>query len=332
MQALERPSPELRPSTWFSIVGAPRCGTTSLVHYLSGHHDICFSKPKEPHFFSRYLIPDGAEQLAFERAEALYLDRFYRHRTHEPVLADGSVSYLYAPERLLPALKIWPDARFIVAVRNPLEMLPSLHLRNLYNGDESVRSFERAWGLVEERRQGRKVPRSCSDSRLLDYKEIGQLGKHVRRFFEIVGRERCYVSVFDDLATHPQDQVRSILEFLNLSIDLPIQFEVHRPTRHVKILWLQRLLKRPPGPVRELLASDANMVREGSAIHSRSRTGRVGQFVMQSRMRVLRWNRSSKPVKEPRADVRREMCDFFHDDVLELSALLGRDLRHWLSH
>jgi hypothetical protein len=331
MQALERPDPERRSTSWFSIVGAPRCGTTSLVRYLSDHRDICFSRPKEPHFFSRHAVEDEAESSALERTKALYLDRFYRHRSGEPVLADGSVSYLYAPERLLPALELWPDARFILAVRNPVEMLQSLHLRHLYNGDETVREFSRAWALVEERRQGRKIPRGCADPRFLDYKQIGQLGQHVRRFFEVVGRDRCFISVFDDLATDPQQQVRAILEFLDLPVELPSQFQVHRSTRQVRIGWLQRLLKRPPGPIREMLASDADMVRDGSgAINSPSRSGRIGRLVMQGRKRVLGWNRSDRARPALDEALRREMCGFFHDDILELSALIGRDLRHWV--
>jgi hypothetical protein len=330
MQALERPDPEPRPTSWFSIVGAPRCGTTSLVRYLSDHRDICFSKPKEPHFFSRYSLAEGSES-ALERAEALYLDRFYRHRAGEPVLADGSVSYLYAPERLLPALELWPEARFILAVRNPVEMLQSLHLRHLYNGDESVRDFGRAWALVEDRRQGRNVPRGCADPRLLDYKQIGQLGKHVRRFFEVVGRDRCFVSVFDDLAADPQNQLRTILGFLDLPVELPTQFQVHRSTRQVRIGWLQRMLKRPPGPIREMLVSDADMVRDGGdAINSPSRSGHVGRLVMAGRKRILGWNRTDRARPALGDALRREMCGYFHDDVLELSALIGRDLRHWL--
>src|SRR3954454_2040474 len=173
------PVPRSRPE-WCAIVGAPRCGTTSLARYLSAHPDVCFSNIKEPHFFSRRdLTQASPEELSVTKRE--YLERFFPARPDAAVLAEASVSYLYAPERLLPVLKLWPDARFIVAVRNPMEMLPSLDLRNLCNGDESERSFARAWDLVEERRNGEYIPRSCIDQRVLDYKEIGRLGKHVQR-------------------------------------------------------------------------------------------------------------------------------------------------------
>ena len=36
----------------FFLIGAPRCGTTSLSRYLADNPQVCFSRPKEPHYFS----------------------------------------------------------------------------------------------------------------------------------------------------------------------------------------------------------------------------------------------------------------------------------------
>ncbi|MDQ1697372.1 MAG: hypothetical protein QOJ03_2725, partial [Frankiaceae bacterium] len=35
----------------FLILGAARCGTTSLHYYLAEHPDVCMSTIKEPNFF-----------------------------------------------------------------------------------------------------------------------------------------------------------------------------------------------------------------------------------------------------------------------------------------
>ncbi len=34
------------------IIGAGRCGTTTLFHWLSGHPDIFAAAEKEPHYYS----------------------------------------------------------------------------------------------------------------------------------------------------------------------------------------------------------------------------------------------------------------------------------------
>lgn len=41
----------------FFIVGAPRCGTTSLYEYLKQTPGIYMSTVKEPHYFSQSIDP-----------------------------------------------------------------------------------------------------------------------------------------------------------------------------------------------------------------------------------------------------------------------------------
>ena len=37
----------------FVVIGAMKCGTTSLYRYLQQHPEICMSRTKEPNFFVR---------------------------------------------------------------------------------------------------------------------------------------------------------------------------------------------------------------------------------------------------------------------------------------
>ena len=41
------------------IVGAPKCGTTSLYKYLSEHYEVFMSPVKEPNFFSDIYFNDN---------------------------------------------------------------------------------------------------------------------------------------------------------------------------------------------------------------------------------------------------------------------------------
>lgn len=311
-------------TSWCAIVGAPRCGTTSLARYLSEHPGIALSKVKEPHFFSRRDMRSWPTDDVVRFVQADYVEHFFPHRRAGDTLLDGSVSYLYAPERLEPALRFWPDSKFIIGVRSPLDMLPSLHQRLICTGDEDVQDFERAWALIGERRRGRNIPRSCLDPRLLDYEEIGRLGKYVRRFFEIIGRERCFVSVFDDLVSDPARQYASIVEFLGLPPDARSAFPSFRTKGGVRSAALQRLLKRPPKAARSLLASAADLHREGHQVRPRP------SFLMRARKRLLKWNRTVAPPTLLSRALREEMSATFASDIDMLSNLLGRDFSHWL--
>ena len=57
------------------IVGAPRCGTTSLWSYLKGHLEIYMSTPKELYFFDADVrrverrVPERSWLRAWENCE-----------------------------------------------------------------------------------------------------------------------------------------------------------------------------------------------------------------------------------------------------------------------
>lgn len=318
-------------SRFACVVGAPRCGTTSLAAFLKHHPEVCFSSVKEPHFFSQYDLTALAPDELSQRVEDHYLSRYFAHRTGDrPMLAEASVSYLYAPERLEPMLRLWPDIKFIIAVRDPLEMLPSLHQRLLYLGDETERDFARAWALCPERAEGRSIPRTCVDPRWLRYDQAGRLGTYVENFFRAVGRERCFVMVFDDLASNPAALNRQLLEFLELSPHEMLDFGARRVSKSYRIGWLQRLLKRPPIATRALLAGEAYRMRVGK-VEKRSKESAVARAVLAGRKKLLRWNKvPAAPVRLPDA-LADEICETLADDIAHLSTLIDRDLSHWLN-
>jgi hypothetical protein len=311
------------------IVGAPRCGTTTLSRWLLRRPEICFSKVKEPHFFTLVDLTAADDEQVKQAVENGYLARYFPNCAETTkMLGEGSISYLYAPERLLPMLKVWPEARFVIAVRDPFEMLPSVHQRLLFQGDETESDLARAWRLQASRAAGRNIPQSCIDSRQLQYAEVVSLGKHVEKFFEVVGRERCYISVFDDLRTDPTSAYLSFLDFLGLPDDGFRDFRPRRPSRSFRFGWLQRLLKRPSLLTGAALAGEAFVYRLGSG--PPKPPSRTFQLLMGIRSKLLQWNEKPAKREELPPELRAEVRDLLRDDVRKLSRLIGRDLDQWL--
>lgn len=317
-----------RQSRFAFIVGAPRCGTTTLASFLQQHPDVCFSAVKEPHFFSRDEVAALSEGEMQRAVAEEYWQRFFGHCEGDPQLyAEGSVTYLYVPERMAPILKLWPEAKFVIALRDPLSMLPSLHARLLVTGDETIRDFPTAWAKIGERAQGKSVPKSAMDPRWLRYDWAGQLGRNVERFLAAVGRERCHIVLFDDLARDPQGTYRQMCRFLDIEPWAETDFEPQRINKTIRIGWLQRLLKRPPKPIRTALA--------GEKFHRREKklgtiTSPALAAVFRVRKRLLDWNKV--PAKRQPLDptVRQQIIDCLRDDVILLSKVIDRDLSHWL--
>lgn len=301
----------------FFLVGAPRCGTTALSRYLSRNPQICFSRPKEPHYFARTdYIPEMSE------LRRNYLDRCFSHCTSSHrMLGEGSVSYLHIPGAIERILHFNPMAKFIVQVRNPLKMLPSYHLRMQFLLQEDQTDIQTAWELEPARMRGENIPKRCLDRRLLYYSEVAKFGAQIERLFELAGRERTHVIVFDDFASDTAGTYRSLLEFLEVDDDGQTDFERRFESQMYRYRWLQELLFVPA-------TSDGKIVE---TLQQRSRKYNPdGTKKMSFIKRLTGLNkvpRSPDPLTPQMADTLRETL---RPDIQHLSGLLDRDLNHWL--
>jgi len=299
----------------FFLVGAPRCGTTALTSWLRSNPQICFSTPKEPHYFTKVeaLIPDPDLQTHYLEANYWHYEPA-RHR----LLGEGSVSTLYAPDAVARILSLSPDAKFIVVVRNPVEMLPSYHALLLYYLEEDVEDFEQAWRLQETRAGGHSIPPRCLDPMLLQYTEMARLGKHVEALFRVAGRDHCLAIVYDDMTADPLGTYRSVLGYLGLEDHEP-DLRRRNESRSVRLGWLHRLIYRPP------LVEPESMVR---FVAGRTRKGGVS-VLKRMRKRLIELNTVPARPAEPSPALRAEMRATFAEDLEQLGKLLDRDLGAW---
>lgn len=307
-----RPAVDVAPPPSFFIVGAPRCGTTTLSSALKDHPLISFSKPKETQFF--LLAPAN---LGDTELRATYLNLHHRELNADHLaLGDGSVSYLYAPDAIREALRFDPRARFIASVRNPLDLVPSHHARMLYTLEEDEPDLAQAWALQASRAAGQSIPARCRDARVLQYGAFGRLGEHVERLIEVAGRERCLVIVYDDLARDLGAVYRQVLEFVGVPDDGRTKFSRKAENRGFKSPFLQQFVMNPPAwTLRLIQFSNGPMIRRLK--RARRRLEEVNTFT-----------RERPPLS---AEMREVLRGYFAEDVRKLSALLARDLTHWLA-
>jgi len=129
----------------FFIVGAPKCGTTSMYHYLRQHDQIFMPDEKEPHYFGEDLKkrPDK-----FIDNEDEYLNLF-KDAKPDQKLGEASTFYLYSKSASREIKEYNPDAKIIIMLRNPIDFLNSLHSQLLFSGNEDEPDFEIAMELEE---------------------------------------------------------------------------------------------------------------------------------------------------------------------------------------
>ena len=295
----------------FFILGAPKCGTTALSEYLRRHPQVFMSTPKEPHYFGTdfdYYYAPG------ERTEEHYLRLFADAGEEHLAVGEASVWYLYSERAAAEIAAFRPDARAIVMLRNPVELVPSLHSQLVYTVDEDVRDPAAAWALQAARRRGEHLPPGVRVPAFLQYGAAAMLGAQLRRVYESFPRERVRVIVFDDFRADPAAVYRSTLDFLGVPDDGRTDFPRVNPNTVHRAAGVARLTQRPP---KAALAA-AKAVKKATGIKQ------LG--ILQ---RVRRRNRVEAERAPLAPEFVAEMADHFRDDVASLSELIGRDLSHW---
>lgn len=173
------------------LVGAMKCGTTSLHNTLAGHPSIFMcQRPKEPNWFAG---GNSGKSLDW------YLERF-AGATDESYVGESSTDYTRAPRLKCPAAKIRefsPDARILYLVRDPV-----------------ARAISHYWWDVEYSAEGRSFPDAMTASR--EIIDIGNYAMQIEPYLETFGRDRVHVLTMEALTAEPEETLAAVFGFLGL--------------------------------------------------------------------------------------------------------------------
>lgn len=291
----------------FFIIGAPKCGTTSLAAWLAEHPRVFISPIKEPFYFSVDL------NNRFIKEWDDYRRLFKGPGDEVSVVGEASTTYLFSNAAIPLIERELPGSKYIVMIRNPVDMAYSLHEQQLYSNNETVKDFAMAWRLSPARRSGNQVPAHCPEPLLLDYQAFCSLGTQLRRLFSIVPRDRVLVLVLDDIRSEPRTEYLSTLGFLGVPDDGRTDFPVFNAAKQwrsakagIAIRWTARKIA--------VLKHTKNLLPKRSL-------GLIDYVQERSAMVRVR------PPMSP--DLRSELRDFYAQDVRDLEAILGREFPAW---
>ena len=293
----------------FFIVGAPRCGTTAMNNYLQEHPDIFMAASShEPHFFGSDLYRPN-----YIRDEQVYLSLFEEAKDEKRV-GEKSVGYIYSTRAAKEIKEFTPSAKIIIMLRNPVDVIHSIHSLLVYIGHEDIADFEAALDAEEDRRQGMRLPEGVSPQEAWQflYRDKGAFTEQVRRYLDAFTRENVHVIIFDDFIHDTTGGYRQTLEFLDVTTAFQPKFQRFNVDRHVRTRVLHSILKRPPQSIR-------SFVKMVTPFQLRQR-------VVQGLLGINTIYGTRPPLPER---LRRQLQAEYLPEVERLSELLGRDLTHW---
>lgn len=187
------------------IIGAMKCGTSSLYKYLTQHPEICPAFTKEPEYFSE----NQGHKIQLNSYNDLWV---YDHSVHKYVL-EASTGYTKYPAEPNVAKKIYDygiSPKFIYIIRNPFDRIVSHY---------NYMQQNRLWHL------------RIDDRHLVNTSNYYLQLEQYRKYFPM---RNILLLDFDDLRDSPDQLLRRTCEFLGLASNYsPEEYEVHNPTHVV---------------------------------------------------------------------------------------------------
>lgn len=287
----------------FFIVGAPKCGTSSLAAWLGEHPNVYMTQPKEPFYFDTDHVVMGRP------SDQEYSELYSGVNEAHLAIGEASTTYLESAVAIEKILAYsGNNTKFIVCLRNPVGMLLSLHKHLVFNGIQRERSFAAAWEGSASGVSRNMYSRTVMQPQQLDYKSQSRIGAQLERLYRSVESEQVLVLFLDELAADPAVRYRDVLRFLSVPDDSRTQFSKYNVGRIPKSMVLAgavgsvEILKRSLG------------IRRGFGILSI----------------IRKLNSASSSDISVDEDVLEEVREYCRPDVVKLGTMLNRDLSHWL--
>ncbi len=250
------------------LIGAPKCGTTMLVESLRQHPEIFVPQCKEPRYFDAPVFFDFPEDYPLKSLED-YLRLFSNaNQQKNRWILDGSVFNMYSTTSIKEILRLSPNAKFMVCLREPLAAVKSMHGHRLKVAEPSMREIStdlaKCWRAIPERRLGKKYPDRCRNKFLFRYDELFSYEKYLPPIIDLIGQDNILILNYSRLSEDPEALSIEISNFLKLSSVVHLTRERVNSAYTVSANWLAKLslrLGRQSSKLRKVIGLSGTRVR-----------------------------------------------------------------------
>lgn len=185
------------------VPGFAKSGTSSLHKYLDMHPEICMSRVKEPHFFSRNdIYANGAK----------WHDELFLETDATQFLGESSTTYSLDKQPLMRIKKDLKDPKIIILLRDPIERLLS-HYKWMWALNLEHRPILQA--VIEEEENGYDAHihiRGCYPA----YKRASNYSHIVPMIIDLFGENNVLLLNTQDLLLKPVDCMSKCFRFLGI--------------------------------------------------------------------------------------------------------------------
>ena len=291
----------------FLIVGASKSGTSSIYHYLRQHPEIFLSNiQKEGRYFSQMTGNfDGPGDKHIDSSITRNLEDYvalFDGYAGEKAVGDISPEYLYFFEKSIPLIKqtLNENVKIIIILRSPVDRAFSGY--NHYKRDKrEYLTFEEALEKEDERSLKNWIW-------AWQYKNSGLYFQQVKTFIESF--KNVKVLLFEDFNDSPKKVLKEICEFIEVATD----FEFDTSYKY-------NVSGDPKNAVLYKLETSRGLVNFVKKLVPKKIVTKIKNS----------WSGEKQMVKTAmNPETRKQLIEFFREDILKLQELLKKDLSRWL--
>lgn len=213
----------------FLLIGAQRCGTTSLFRALNQHPETI-----RPNFHKGINYFD----LNYQKGAAWYRGHFAvrglrgASQGHKKLQFEASGYYMFHPLAVARIATDLPDVRLVVMLRDPVERAYSAWKHELARGFET-KGFATALALETSRLEGeadRMIAESSYQSfsyRHHAYRSRGEYVDQLENVLSFFARDQLHVMYSEEFFAHPEREFTRLTEFLEVAPPRKVIYERH---------------------------------------------------------------------------------------------------------
>ncbi|MDP8217116.1 MAG: sulfotransferase [Candidatus Theseobacter exili] len=291
----------------FMIIGANKAGTSSLTRYLAQHPDVFMCPVKEPTFFPYCdrVIPEDAKEKALRRWSLKLTNniddykRLFSSVKDEKAIGEASTAHLdnpYAAEKIKSYI---PEVVLIGILRNPIDRAYSQY-RMYVNRNIENRSFRYC---IKSEFKSRKNGKLTGDRH---YLSLGLYSNQVEKYLGLFP-DQVHFFLYEELIHRPYGLLSNIFELIGVDStfkpDISKKYNVSEKNDKINILSgypvIKHLLTAIPVSVKKAIRPLAEKTFHDSQLTSK---------------------------------IRKDLIEFYREDILKLELLLETDLSHWLKN
>jgi hypothetical protein len=296
------------------IVGAAKCGTTSLYYYLSQHPEVFNCPVKEPnHFITQFQIDSLYGNLKqYKKLWSSYLGlskylALYSNAKSFRITCDASVNYLRYAKEIAGKIKEFNDeAKILIILRNPVDRLFSHYHHSVRDGSitetlENLLTFEEEYCKME-------------NNTWYSYKKYGLYYDNVKHYLDTFGQDKALILFNEDLESNPQKVLSHVCDFLMIDASFVPKIDFTK----------QNAAYLPKNPkISHLL----NKYSQYSMLWS----GLKKIFPIQLLRRLKTIINPSIPYQETLTNKKtiQQLKAYYKEDITKLETLVNRDLSAW---